>query len=513
MIMTDIHLLSDERVQHFLAHGCLTLQTTLDAEFHRSMWTRLEALTDGDVQRRPGNNLLPVVPALNDVLDDPTVRGALTSLLGSGYALHPHRAVHINAPGSKEQDFHIDNYWGYRVRVRNHRPRWAMLMYFPQDTPIELGPTAVIPGSQYQTRRPSADTQSMPGVVRAGECLLIHYDLWHRKMKNLSMQNRYMVKFQFMRMHEPTGPTWNHISPVWRLIEMPTYDMSTVWRRHWQWLLNSHELPPQPAAQAVYVADSGCQCESARLRDANGFALKSSFSEQDVARISALLEDVSDPVTIVAAYALASTGRIGIPPLLESIRRNDGPHVAESGSASRPLDYIPNGERVARAATYGLVEIGQDAVAGLLDVLRAAQPRGRKLAAFALGEINCDEPEVTHTLARAAADSEHSVRLNVVDALGLKRPSGCAVEALISGLQDPEADVRFGAALALARFGPGAESAVPALSAALRDTNRYVVGHAIEALSRIGTAEARNVLLPFLKAARWCPQTTPASPF
>ena len=35
--------------------------------------------------------------------------------------------------------WHKDSYWGYN-RMRNHHPWWAMIMYFPQDTPVELGP-------------------------------------------------------------------------------------------------------------------------------------------------------------------------------------------------------------------------------------------------------------------------------------------------------------------------------------------------------------------------------------
>ncbi len=79
--------------------------------------------------------------------------------------------------------------------------------------------------------------------------------------------------------------------------------------------------------------------------------------------------------------------------------------------------------------------------------------------------------------------------------------------ALIKALVDPDDEVRFNAALALARLGPAAAPALEALAEALYDGNRYVSGYACEALQRIGTAEALSVLLPFLQAARWCPIT------
>ena len=52
--------------------------------------------------------------------------------------------------------------------------------------------------------------------------------------------------------------------------------------------------------------------------------------------------------------------------------------------------------------------------------------------------------------------------------------------------------MRFSAALSLARLGPVAEAAVPALGDALRDSNLYVLGYAVEALDRIGTQQAAD---------------------
>lgn len=54
---------------------------------------------------------------------------------------------------------------------------------------------------------------------------------------------------------------------------------------------------------------------------------------------------------------------------------------------------------------------------------------------------------------------------------------------------------------------------VGALEEALFDTNRYVSAYAAEALERIGTGEAFDALVPFLRTARWCPQTDNRRPF
>lgn len=85
------------------------------------------------------------LPQLSDLLQAPTVVGALTSLLGPGYSMHPHRALHNNN-GNVDQFFHKD---GHHVGERDHRPRWIMGLWFPHAVTIAMGPTCVIPGSQY----------------------------------------------------------------------------------------------------------------------------------------------------------------------------------------------------------------------------------------------------------------------------------------------------------------------------------------------------------------------------
>ncbi|MBW7459358.1 HEAT repeat domain-containing protein, partial [Paenibacillus sepulcri] len=53
------------------------------------------------------------------------------------------------------------------------------------------------------------------------------------------------------------------------------------------------------------------------------------------------------------------------------------------------------------------------------------------------------------------------------------------------------------------------EPAIPQLVHALDDDSRYVRGHAAEALRRIGTPEATDVLLDYLLATRWCAISSP----
>ena len=169
---------------------------------------------------------------------------------------------------------------------------------------------------------------------------------------------------------------------------------------------------------------------------------------------------------------------------------------------------------IALSCAYGLVEIGRPAVPALLDLLQRGPARARKLAAFALGEIDGTGPEVLDALVAAAGDADAHLRIAAIEALGLKPADDAAVTALARGLDDADEEVRFDAVLGLARMGQGAAAAVPALARVLtRDPNRYVRGYAVEALSRIGDDAAHRALLPYLKLSRWCPMTTSASIF
>ena len=94
----------------------------------------------------------------------------------------------------------------YSCNVRHHRSRWAMAFYYPQDVTMEMGPTAILPASQYYDSAEQAHRRAeLPLCGSSGTVTVVHYDLWHRAMANVSDRHRYMVKFLFTRMSEPRG--------------------------------------------------------------------------------------------------------------------------------------------------------------------------------------------------------------------------------------------------------------------------------------------------------------------
>ena len=82
----------------------------------------------------------------------------MTSVLGPNYVMHPHRYCHLNRQGSEGQNFHKDSYEGDE-QVKHHRCRWTMALYYPHDVTEDMGPTAVLPATQYYDTRDAAHSQ------------------------------------------------------------------------------------------------------------------------------------------------------------------------------------------------------------------------------------------------------------------------------------------------------------------------------------------------------------------
>src|SRR5262249_17942198 len=101
-----VHLLDDAAMRHFVARGYLTLPPAFPGGFHAEVYRQLD--TAIEKEGNCGNNVLPRVPDLQQVFDHPQVRGTLTSILGPGYVMHPHRYPHLHPPGAREQQLHKD---------------------------------------------------------------------------------------------------------------------------------------------------------------------------------------------------------------------------------------------------------------------------------------------------------------------------------------------------------------------------------------------------------------------
>ena len=91
------HLLSDEDIRHFITRGYVQVQTDFEDNLHQQIYDQIERVFG--MEGNPGNNVLPRIPNIQEVFAHPKVVGALTSLLGENYIIHPHRYCHLRDPG------------------------------------------------------------------------------------------------------------------------------------------------------------------------------------------------------------------------------------------------------------------------------------------------------------------------------------------------------------------------------------------------------------------------------
>ena len=468
------HLLTDDQMRQFISRGYLVLQTDFPQEFHEGLNAKLNEVMDKE--GNPGNNLLPRFSEVGDIIQNPVVRGALASVVGHDYTVHPHRHCHFTYPGRKVQTWHKDSYWGHQ-KVRNHHNWWAMIFYYPQAVDEEMGPSGLLSGSQYYTKRAGDETET-PVYLEGpeGTFALIHYDLWHRGGANLSQKTRAMMKFQFVRMDAPSGPTWNNQQADWTPVEDAPVDHNDIWESQWRW----------------HRGENGAEGNGATGKATQSNGRRS--AETTVSELAGKLASKYEPEGVDAAYRLATYGKEAIPPLAEALT---------SGNAI-----------ASRNAGYGLSAVGPAAREVLVEAMGHESEAARMHGAFALGELGLADEESASAVAKAVQDPEVVVRRSAVEALGLiKEPVEVVLPALEEGLTDDDDQARFTAALSLQRLGAKAEPATPAMQAALRDENRYVRANSVDALRRVGSNEALNIALDYLSAHRWCPTTTPDNLF
>ncbi len=458
------HLLTDAQMRYFIVNGYVTVETTLPAHFHDAIYEK--TVTVFEKEGNPGNNLVPRIPEIQNVLDDVNVRGALTSLLGHDYYMQPHRHPHYNPPGSKGQSMHQDG--GKRA---SHRTRRLLVFYYPQNTPIELGPTGVVPMSHYYSTPEGAKiSPEQPICGKAGTVAFANYDLWHRAMPNTSDKKRYMMKFLYARMSEPEVATWENREAVWANGEkVGAPEHQEMFKHVWNWHRAQDE---RRISQSRDVS-----AEKALL-----------------IRLIAKLNSASESTGLRAAYQLGLCGNEVVPLLVDCL-----------GDAS---------ELMRRNTCYALSAVGPPAVDALRDALSDSREYVRINAAEALGDLGTKATAAVPALIDSLDDDSISVRAHALEALGTTSQSGSlAVSGLVEALKEQNDSVKRNAVFALARIGENAAEAVDSLENLLFDANRYVRGDAVHALYRIGTPAAKNVLFRYLQTTRWCPLTTHESTF
>jgi len=282
-----------------------------------------------------------------------------------------------------------------------------------------------------------------------------------------------MFKFQFVRMEEPSKPTWNCESIEWPIKQIEKFkgaDMLTfpVWVDIWNWLRGAKNTdkptitPSEPIDGLKFLLASSAEDEAKRLH---------------------------------AAYNLGALGADPLKVLLEAFN---------SGN-----------EAAMRNAGFGLVVLGAVAVPELMKLLENSKNDfAQQFAAFFLGELGLHAIPARTVLIHAMRHSGNYTRRCCAEALGKIPASEKSINALMISANDPDEMIRQFAVLAIARHAAHATSAISTLNNLLIiEQNRYVVAYALYALKCMNNPEADKILIEHLWTSRYCPFTNNYSTF
>ena len=339
----------------------------------------------------------------------------------------------------------------------------------------------------------------VPMSGELGTVWIMHFDMVHSFLQNYVPLNRYGMKFVFMRTERPTAPSWDSESSIWQPPEVNhvPYDAEILWTYIWNWMYGKTDLYETDRPNATMDIDAAVTAlktddTTDRMEAANTLGFMREGAANAVPVLVDALEEDYEPLRRNTIYALGAIGKSAVERLIDALA------AEKEAFDMEPILHICD-------AAHGLAAIGASAVHALMNVLEDERENVRASAAYALGEMGPVAAEAVDGLIALLTDESEEVRRHATSALGMiKKPVSKSVPALVRVLEDREdTDLAFFAAQALTRIGPDATEAIPALREALVSESAYVRGFSSEALSRIGTAEALQALVPFLRTARW----------
>lgn len=554
--MNEPVLLTDSQVQSFICNGFLRLDSGIPAERHADIEQKLYWALEREFHM--GNNILPRIPDLYEVIDAPVVRGALISILGNNYVLHPHRAIHTSTPiddttievsvdangpvmgkGSRAGSAWHQDAQSPLSRARHHHPRYLNMFYFPHDTPTRMGPTRIEAGSHLFANPSAPKHPVLPEDVKAGTVFLVQFDAVHAAFPNREDRTRYMLKFVFARTEFPAAPSWQSSSPDWHkpVEAIPSSDLTNTWSYIWHWMRgdSSNELLENSADVTTLVDELDEKDPLTQLAAIQSLSRMGEMSSSAIPKLLEKMKSRVQEIRLACIYALAAIGEPAVEPLVDTLLTTAGLgyekrtlHVDEDGKEI-PRDEIGPERRwneraiIMEDAIYALVAVGQPAVERLRALLGHDDDWIKINASFALGEIG---PPASYTVPDIAELLHHHwapvVRqgLDALGAIGADiTPALSSIRRLITtsnpDWQKPavlrgwadEDQVRLNATFALLNSLNCAQSDLAEIQAililALDDGCGYVPDVACSALERIGTPAAMSAAVAHLRKHRW----------
>ena len=191
--------LTDQDVIRFCGEGFLLLEAVVPDEINRRTCDYMADHTYYEpvsILRQPW--------FVENVILNPKAAGAVRCLLGKDFGLPILMSQHRAECPAGFGHWHCDG--GSKPGAELN---YLQVFYYPQDTPPEMGPTEVFPGSHMWRRHDYAmgHFRSLRGTqlteAPAGSIFITNYAIWHRKGRSTATGIRHLLKYNYFRTTPP----------------------------------------------------------------------------------------------------------------------------------------------------------------------------------------------------------------------------------------------------------------------------------------------------------------------
>ncbi len=206
--------LTDSQVLEFCKKGFLMLKGVVPDEINR----RTVEYLDTNTHYEP-TEILEEDWFVDNVILNPQAAGAVRSLLGKNFGVPILMSNHRVQCPTSAQGWHRDG-------GSKHGPElnYLQVFYYPQDCPLEFGPTELLPGSHFLFSLSSymghygSIRGSYHSTAPAGSIFITVYSIWHRRSASAAEGIRNMLKYNY----------WRTVPPQRDWMVEPDFDFATA---------------------------------------------------------------------------------------------------------------------------------------------------------------------------------------------------------------------------------------------------------------------------------------------
>jgi hypothetical protein len=216
--------LTDLQVLEFCKNGFLMFAGVVTDEINRRTIDYLDDHPSGE----PSEILLEDW-FMDNVICHPQAAGAVRSLLGHNFGLPILMSNHRVKTPLPAQNWHRDG-----GSQHSHEVHYLQVFYYPQECTLEMGPTALLPGSHFLFSL-STYMGHYGGIkgtyyaaAPAGSIFITMYSIWHRRSASTVPSLRNLLKYNYFRITPPQrdwiiDPDFDFATADYELHNAPTF--------------------------------------------------------------------------------------------------------------------------------------------------------------------------------------------------------------------------------------------------------------------------------------------------